>query len=224
MNFKKLTWIPRYLPLLLFWDLLAAQIPLTGEPHHKVVFENEYIRLFDAHIPFHDTTLLHRHAAQSVVVFLSKSRFGIQILGEKPEISEVNPGDLKYVAYGEKPVTHIVWNDAASIFHFFVIELKKQDPGKDSCSDIPQEGVTFQWQQKLVTAYHVNILKGKSCKLQKSNCAYLLVDISGSVITNSSGNTGELLPNRFVFYPPQKDILISGSNTSDARCVLLKFE
>ena len=65
----------------LFYDTISAQVPVRNEPHHKVVLENEFVRLIDVHIPSHDTTLTHIHAAPSVIVFLSKTTIGTQIVG-----------------------------------------------------------------------------------------------------------------------------------------------
>src|SRR5580704_5622761 len=128
---------------------VSAQLPVHQEPRHKVVFENEYIRVLDGHLPAHDTTLAHIHAAQSVVVFLYKPSFGIQLFGEKPVISEVNPGDTRYLPYGEKPVNHRVWNESKSVFHFMVVELVRKSQGKDTCTLQTQPEVKLILQQKL---------------------------------------------------------------------------
>ena len=102
--------------------------PSSREPHHKVIQENPYYRLLEGKIPGGDTTPAHVHAANSVVIFLSHSTFGIQVIGDKPAITTVNPGDLKYAAYGDKPVNHIVWNQTPTLFHFYVVELEEAYP------------------------------------------------------------------------------------------------
>src|SRR5580698_4346474 len=98
MNNKKTVCAYFLLAALLFYNSAAAQkvVAERDEPHHKVVFENEYIRLVEGHVPDHDTTLAHIHSANSVVVFLSKSTLGIQLTGEKPVVTEVSPGDMVY--------------------------------------------------------------------------------------------------------------------------------
>jgi len=204
------------LPALLSGHLLIAQLPVNREPHHKVIFENSYLRLLEGTIPVNDTTAAHLHAANSVVVFLSHSTFGIEVVGEKPVITTVSPGDLKYVAYGDKPVNHIVWNQTPPVFHFFVAELSKRPPAKDSCSTLSQPGATLQWQQKSVTAYYLEISDSQSCRLPPSGCARLLIDITGTISTGSRS----LQPDNYVFFPPQSKIEIKGN----ARCVLLEIK
>src|SRR5271170_1404480 len=53
------------LPAFLFCNSVTAQMQVYEEPHHKVVFENEYVRLLEGHIQVHDTTLVHIHPANS---------------------------------------------------------------------------------------------------------------------------------------------------------------
>ena len=210
--------------LFLFCSKLAAQVPVREEPHHKVVLENEYVRLIDVHIASHDTTLTHIHAAPSVIVFLSKTTIGTQIVGDKPVISDVNPGQTSYAAYDEKPIKHRVWNQSTSMFHVMDIELVKQHPNKDTCSIISQPDIQFKWLQKLVRVYNLDISKGKQYHLPKSNCAHLLIDISGIITTASSGSIRSVQAGGYVYFAPQSTIEISGSNKADSECVLLELK
>ena len=217
---------------LLYCNMVAAQPPVRGslhdqvvperdEPHHKVVLENEYVRVVDGHVKDHDTTLTHIHTANSVVVFLSRSTLGIQVIGEKPIVTEVSPGDMVYRAYGDKPVTHIVWNGSRSMLHFMLVELMKKQGDSDTRAILSQPGIQFQWQQPLVRAYYIDIAKDKQYSLPKSNCAYLLIDVSGTVKVVSSGSMRSLHADDLVFFPPQSPVEINGNK--NAHCVLLEL-
>jgi hypothetical protein len=211
------------LSFFIFINTVSAQVPVRDEPRHKMMLENDYVRLIEVHIPVHDTTLTHIHATPSVIVFLSKSTIGTQIVGDKPVISEVNPGATSYAAYDEKPITHRVWNQGESLFHVMDIELPKQNPNKDTSEIISQPGVKFQWQKKLVRVYNLDINEGVKLKLPKSNCAYLLIDISGKATTSFNGKkllkTGD-----FIFFPPQSNIEINNDDKQNASCVLLELK
>lgn len=198
-----------FLPVLLFSTGVAAQIPVEQEPHHKIVFRNQYVRVIDLQVAAGDTTLTHTHAAASVVVFISNSTFAIQDVGGSPVVTEVKAGDILYRNYDEKPVAHTVWEQGSSMFHCMVVELMKQYPDNDACSILSGPGVKFQWQQKLVSAYDLFIPKGGKYHLPKSNCAYFLINVSGKA-------------GGFVFFPPQSDIEIDG--TENAGCVLLALK
>jgi hypothetical protein len=130
------------LACLLLAGLAAAQLPVDQESHHKVVFENGTVRILEGCVPPGDTTPPHVHAANGVVVFLSASRFSIELVGGKPVASSVKPGDFKYVNYGDKPVNHRVWVDSGGVFHFLVVELK-QRPSDDSCGVLAAPGGGF---------------------------------------------------------------------------------
>ncbi len=224
MNSRKLLFCYLSVTVFLFWNLVSAQVPVRQEPHHKVVLENEYVRLIDVHIPQHDTTLWHIHAAPSVIVFLSKATIGTQIVGDKPILSDVNPGQTSYAAYDEKPIKHRVWNQGTSMFHVMDIELVKQHPNKDTCSVISQPDIQLRWLQKLVRVYGLDITKGKQYHIPKSNCAYLLIDISGIITTASSGSIHSVQAGGFVFFAPQSTSEISGGNKENVDCVLLELK
>jgi quercetin dioxygenase-like cupin family protein len=205
-------------------SITTAQIPVEQEPHHKILFENGYVRVIDLHIAPGDTTLVHTHNAASVVVFISSSTFGIQNVGEPPVETPVRPGDVIYRAYDEKPVVHTVWNPARSMFHCLVVELISDHPAKNNKSIISLPGLQFQWQQKLVSAYKFEIEKGKPYDIPGSDLAYLLIDFSGIATVASGANRRSLQPGDFVFFPPQSKIKIDGMDTENAGCVLLELE
>lgn len=156
---------------------LQAQLPVDREPHHKVIQENPYYRLLEGKIPAGDTTPAHVHAANSVVIFLSHSTFGIQVIGEKPAITTVKPGDIKYVAYGDKPVNHIVWNQTLPLLHFYVVELRNRPPTADTCPVLSQSGITLQSQQSSVKVYDLNITG--PLHLGPAPCTRLIIGITG---------------------------------------------
>jgi hypothetical protein len=208
-----------FFSIFLFAGNVSAQVPVRNEPHHKVVLENDYVRLIEVHIKPHDTTLTHIHAAPSVIVFLSKSTIGTQIVGAQPSIGNVIPAQTSYAAYDENPITHKVWNDGDSVFHVMDIELAKKEPAKDSCEIISQPNFHLQIVKKLVHVYTIDVYAKKIAEIPTSNCAHLLIDISGIVTANKHSLTA----GKFYFFPPQSKIGIT-SGTGNAKCVLLELK
>jgi hypothetical protein len=129
----------------------VAQLPVEKEAHHKIVLENEWVRVLEGYVPPHDTTPAHIHSANSVVVFLSRTGLGIRVAGQQPTVTPVAPGDIRYVNYGEKPITHIVWAQGDSMLRFLVVELKKQK--LDSCPVGPRPDIKLRLEQKQVSVY-----------------------------------------------------------------------
>jgi hypothetical protein len=179
------------LVLVLLRPGLRAQLPVSREPHHKVVLENAYVRVLEGRIKTNDSTPAHLHAANSVVVFLSSSTFGIGTAGDKAVITTVRPGDLKYAPYGDKPVNHIVWNQTPVDFQFLVVELAPHRQADSS---------------RLVVGAGVS-------RLGRIAGARLLIVISGrAFVGEQSFGPGEV---KFLF--PNTLAEVKGS----ARCVIL---
>ena len=192
-----------------------APVSLEQEHHHKIVLQNACIRILDGLVAIHDTTPMHVHAANSVVVFLSHSRFGIRTAGGAPVITGVEPGDLRYADYGDKPVTHIVWDEGPEDLHFYVVELKQRDSPADTCRFLTQPGLTPQWRKGGVTAYRWDIPPGWHCPLPASDCAYVLIDLSAE-------KAGSRRP--FTFFPPHRRLSIDGHAHEDAQYILLQLQ
>jgi hypothetical protein len=202
----------------------AAAVPVSQEHHHRVVLQNAYIRVLDGLVALHDTTPMHIHAANSVVVFLSHSTFGIQVAGEAAVITDVSPGDMRYSPYGDKPVTHIVWDQGPEDFHFYVVELASAVSGhdsqpalvsdRDSCPAPIQPGLTYQWRKGAVTAYYWDIPTDWHCSLPAGDCAFLLIDLSRQ---KAGGD------HPFQFFPPRHAPTISGHRHEDAQYILLQL-
>jgi hypothetical protein len=214
-TFNPMNKVPLLSVVLLIYTGLHAQLPVSREPHHKIIQENHYYRLLEGKVRMNDTTPAHLHAANSVVIFLSHSTFGIQIVGDKPVISTVNPGDLRYVAYGDKPVNHLVWNQTPPLFHFYVVELAKHSNIKDSCPVLSQPGITLRFHQPQVTAYSLDMTQDRPSHLVAASCARLLVAITGTI---TAGGTA-LTPNQYRFFLPNTPIDLKGSG----RIILLEM-
>jgi hypothetical protein len=221
MKINKSFWSCSLLFIFIFSNTVLAQVPVREEPHHKVFLENEYVRLIDVHIAPHDTTLTHIHAAPSVIVFLTKSKIGTQIVGDSPVVSNVMPAQTSYAAYDTKPITHRVWNRGDSMFHVMDIEMVKTEPATDSCA-VLSEGATLRIQQKLVRVYNIDFNSSTKFKVEKSTCAYLLINVSGNISAYSGNVVSGIQPGKFVFFSPQKSFEINASK--DAQCVLLQLK
>jgi len=57
--------------LVFMTTLVRAQIPVTKEPHHHVVFENAEFRIMDVNVPGGEATLDHSHDRDIVTVAMS---------------------------------------------------------------------------------------------------------------------------------------------------------
>ncbi len=124
--------------LLLFAFSLSAQapvaVPIPKEPHHHLVLENSYVRVFRVSIPAHDATLLHQHDVPYIYVALGPADV-INAVQGKPEAHLVMADGQ--VGYSRGGSAHIARTDAGSSFNNVTIELlKPQGEPKNRCDKV----------------------------------------------------------------------------------------
>src|SRR6266446_2710776 len=98
----------------------AVSIP--KEPHHHLVFENSYVRVFRVSVPAHDATLLHQHDVPYVYVALGPADV-INAVQGKPEARIVMTDGQ--VGYSDGGFAHVARTDSGLILNNIIIELLK---------------------------------------------------------------------------------------------------
>jgi quercetin dioxygenase-like cupin family protein len=94
------------------------------DPRHRWAFENQYVRVYDVRIPPGETTTFHRHAYDSVAVFVSGGRVATQVEGApwgRPE--SIEAGGAAFAADANTPLTHRVRNEGTSDYRVILVQL-----------------------------------------------------------------------------------------------------
>lgn len=132
--------VKRLFPVLAFLlsAALRAQapeaVPIPKEPHHHLVFENEYVRVFRVHVPAHDATLLHQHDVPYLYVSLGPADV-INAVQGRPE-GRIVMADGQ-VGYSPGHFAHVARTDAGSTFDNVTIELlHPQGEPKNLCDKV----------------------------------------------------------------------------------------
>ena len=206
--------------LLMGGNSVMAQVPVREEPHHKPVLENDYVRLLDVHIKPGDTTLYHIHAAPSVMVHLSNSTIGIQVMGQPAvPLAQVSTGDTKFAPYDKNPVTHRVYNAGKKVFHVMDIELVKKYPSKEACTILTNAGVKTTINENLVRVYKFDLSNLQQINFPSGSCAHLLICTNGTA--NTKGK--KISSGEYVFFAPHKEVSIKNKQETTATCVVLEL-
>src|SRR5258708_23187119 len=71
-------------------------VEITSEPRHHLVFENEYVRVFDVTVAPRDTTLVHRHNFDYLFVTLGDSDVISARPGENPVALLLKDGEVRF--------------------------------------------------------------------------------------------------------------------------------
>lgn len=99
-----------------------SAVPIEQEPAHRLVLENEYVRVFEVWLPPGEATLWHVHLHDGVSVRLTDATIEDQPKDGEAKTFRLCRGE---VAYGATPaaLTHQVRNVGETTFHNVYIEL-----------------------------------------------------------------------------------------------------
>ncbi|MGC2695979.1 MAG: hypothetical protein WA738_09325 [Candidatus Angelobacter sp.] len=113
-------------------------VEITSEPSHHLVFQNEYVRVFDVTVAPKASTLIHRHNSDYVFVTLGDSDVVSARVGEKPVALHLKDGEVRYTPGN---FAHAAINESDRPFHNITIELLKPSTNVKTCADACDSGV-----------------------------------------------------------------------------------
>jgi len=100
--------------------LPTGPVPLSEEPHHRLVLQNDFVHVYNVMVPPLDFTLLHQHDLPYLYVVLGPADI-INAIAGKPELHQVlQDGDTHY---SPGHFAHIARTDSGMPFHNVTIEL-----------------------------------------------------------------------------------------------------
>jgi quercetin dioxygenase-like cupin family protein len=98
-------------------------VPVEGEPHHRVIFENQYVRVLEVVVKPGELTLFHKHSLDNVAVTLSGTTVGNQIPGGEWTQRVARDGSVGFAAGTTKPYVHRINNAGTKAFHVLDIQI-----------------------------------------------------------------------------------------------------
>ncbi len=103
---------------------VAAQVPLSKEPHHRVTFENSRLRILNVSIAPGESTLDHRHELDIVTVSMTGgTETRVQAPGGPWTPRPARPlGDAVITEYAGKPQSHVIETVGKSVYQLLAIE------------------------------------------------------------------------------------------------------
>lgn len=106
-------------------------VEITSEPSHHLVFQNEYVRVFDVTVAPRATTLVHKHNHDYLFVTLGDSDVVSVRPGEKPVALKLKDGEVRFTPGN---FAHAAINQADRPFHNITIELLKPSTNVKTCT------------------------------------------------------------------------------------------
>ncbi|MCU1256825.1 MAG: hypothetical protein JWM83_3124 [Candidatus Angelobacter sp.] len=112
-------------------------VEITSEPSHHLVFQNEYVRVFDVTVAPRATTLIHKHNHDYLFVTLGDSDVVSARVGEKPSALQLKDGEVRFTPGN---FAHAAINKSDRPFHNITIELLKPSTNVKTCSEACNSG------------------------------------------------------------------------------------
>src|SRR5262245_4819562 len=115
-----------------FWTVLLAQtgeVEITSEPHHHLVLNNDYVRVFKLEAAPREPTLLHRHRHDYWFVTLGASDVENDVQGKQPVRLKLADGETRFLAGG---FAHVAKNLSENAFRNITIEYMQDQKAKNS--------------------------------------------------------------------------------------------
>jgi hypothetical protein len=196
---------------LILYSLCQAQIPVSKEPRHHNIFENDHVRILDVHIPPGDTTQIHIHATPSVFLILTNDvKVGSQVISEEKgaKLTTTAEQNIWFEGFYIKPRIHRVWNSDTKEYHVMDIEL----PNKNYITldpPINQEAFTFLFEEKPVRGYRVNLGPSVNISLPGRKADILIVRLTDSIDPVTVNKKSLFKRGDFIYVPSGKAISIS---------------
>lgn len=115
------------------------------EPHHHLVFQNEYVRVYEVEVGPHSATLEHQHEYDNLFVPFGNAHLANRVTGKLE--THVDLADLA-VNFSREPYSHVIRNEADQPFRNITIELLRPQgelrefyPSLDSAlAAVPERG------------------------------------------------------------------------------------
>ncbi len=107
----------------------AAQnvVPVSQEPHHHLVLQNQYTHVYDVTIPPHQSTEWHRHGNDYVAVIVTPSDVENEVLGKSSPTGSGHAG-VGEVRFTSAPIVHRLVNKGDTASRNVTIEILKKKP------------------------------------------------------------------------------------------------
>lgn len=172
-----------------FTTLCVAQqsaVPVEQEPHHHLVFKNEFIEVMRVNVPPGQSTQFHTHGHDGAAVQLSSATITQQKPGEAESPKQQGkPGDVSTRTV-DTPYTHRVINVGGTPFEVIDVEFlrRTQTPSTTIAGEVVKENPSAR-------VYHWSIAAGEKAVPHMHGRPYLVVAPVAMQLktTNSDGES-----------------------------------
>ena len=199
-----------------------SQVPVYKEPMHHLVYQNNFVRILDVHVPPGDTTLFHKHETPSVFIRIKNAKTGSEVIMEEQQSPVLVGNDtLSFEGFYSTPRVHRVWNSDTTAFHVMDVELLNRHP-KAANTHLRRPDISLLIDAKPVWVYKLDLKNGARFPVRSAN-PLLVVALThcGHVSVNTKRFQKA---SQFLFVPAGKQTVFSNSGKERERLAILEFK
>ena len=204
----------------------APAVALTAEPHHHLILENEFVRVFEVEVLPNAETLLHQHDHDYAFVTLGDSEVENDVVGKSPARLKLADGESRFTS---GKFAHVAKNLVATPFRNVTMEfLRDAIPASTAASDtalLPGERLIFD--KDGVRATEIRLAAGASLPRHTHTHPHLVIAVSdldmrseaeGKLFSEVHRKIGEV-----AWVPGGLTHTVANVGTSEARYIALEF-
>lgn len=165
--------------------LVAAQVPVAQDSHHRVTFENSELRILDVNVPPGATTAEHRHDYDVATVSMNAgTETRVQPSGQAWTTRKPRPlGDVAVTEYTGKPASHRIENTGKTPYQLFAIENLRKS-GWSTAKPASGLATTLATESRAFRVYNVHFPRETSQTSHTHAVPTIVVLISGNVMSD----------------------------------------
>jgi hypothetical protein len=166
--------------------LVAAQVPVSQEPRHKVAFENALFRILNVNVPPKDTTLDHKHELDFLSVSMTNGT-DTRVQSPGQPWSDIRPrrplGHIQVTEYSGKPASHRLENVGDGAYHLFAVENLKTN-GWSTTPALSSPATKLAQESRSFRAYTVSLGRDRQQTSHTHAVPTIVVLMSGKVLSD----------------------------------------
>ena len=173
--------------ILLMSAVVAAQVPVHQEPHHRTAFQNAQLRILDVNIPPGVASLDHRHDFDIVTVSMNAgTETRLTAPGQPVTNRPPRPlGDSTVAEYAGKPGSHRVENVGKAAYQLFAVENLRAS-GWSAAPALSAPATTLKNDSRALRVYDVRLVRGRSQTTHAHAVPTIAVLVAGKVMSEGS--------------------------------------
>jgi hypothetical protein len=179
----------------LFAQPQQTAVPVEQEPHHRILFQNQNVRIYDVLIPPGEASLFHTHSFDSVSVAVSGGTARVELQGMSPMQGNVSAGSVSFNKATNAPYTHRLTNAGATPLRFVVPEILSSSASPvvpAVLNTVPGHELVLQ--NDRVTVYRIVVDPKQSTGTRSRKLPWLRISVSQSTISvQRPGKSPEIL-------------------------------